>query len=54
MTCTAETRPETTMTQRILKIAEMEVLRKITNKTRKHRARSENIRKTCKVNNIYK
>jgi hypothetical protein len=30
-TYTAETRPETTMTQRILKTAEMEALRKITN-----------------------
>jgi hypothetical protein len=49
--CRAEKRPET-MIQRILETAEMKMLREITNKILRDRPRSEDIGKTCKVDNI--
>jgi hypothetical protein len=52
MTCTAETRPEATITKRILETAEMKILRKITNETLRNRARSEDIGKTCQLDNM--
>jgi hypothetical protein len=52
MTCTDERRPERTMTQRILETAEIKIFRKITNKTLRDRARREDIRNTCKVDNL--
>jgi hypothetical protein len=52
MTYTAETRPEKTMTQGLLETAQTIILRKITNKTRKDKARRENIRRTFKVDNV--
>jgi hypothetical protein len=52
MTCTAETRPEAMITKRILETAEMKILRKITNETLRNRARSEDIRKTCQLDNM--
>ncbi|XP_030765794.1 uncharacterized protein LOC115889857 [Sitophilus oryzae] len=52
MTYTAETRPDTAKTKRFLETGEMKILRKITSKTLLDRERSNNIRKTCKVDNI--
>jgi hypothetical protein len=40
------------MIQRILETAEMKMLREITNKILRDKPRSENIGKTCKVDNI--
>jgi hypothetical protein len=47
-TCTDETKPERTMTQRILE-TEMKIFRKITNKTLRDRVGREDTRNTCKV-----
>ncbi|KAK9887098.1 hypothetical protein WA026_020042 [Henosepilachna vigintioctopunctata] len=52
MTYTAETRPETTKTRRLLETTEMKVLRRITGKTLLNRERSENVRNMCKVDSI--
>lgn len=52
MTYTAETRPDTTKTKRILETGEMKVLRKIVGKTLLDRERNENIRRSCQVDNI--
>ena len=52
MTYTAETRPDTTKTKRILETCEMKVLRKIAGKTLLDRERSDNIKRTSKVENI--
>ena len=48
MTCTAETRPETTKTKRLLETTEIKVLRGIAGKTLLDRKTSENIR-TCRI-----
>jgi hypothetical protein len=47
--CTAETRPVTKISWRILET--VKILMKITNQTLRDRARSDGIRKTCKVDN---
>uniref|UniRef100_A0AAR5PIR3 Reverse transcriptase domain-containing protein n=1 Tax=Dendroctonus ponderosae TaxID=77166 RepID=A0AAR5PIR3_DENPD len=52
MTYTAETRPETMKTKRLLETAEMKILRRITGKTLLDRARSKDIRTACNVKNI--
>lgn len=52
MTYTAETRPDTEKTKRILEVGEMKILRKIAGKTLLDRERSDNIRRTCRVDNI--
>jgi hypothetical protein len=52
MTYAAETRPDTERTKRILETAEMKTLRKIDGKTLWDRARSTDIRRRCKVENI--
>ena len=45
----AETRPETAKTKRLLKTTEIKVLRGIAEKTLLHRETSENIRRTCGI-----
>lgn len=52
MTYTAETRPDTTKTKRLLETCEMKVLRKIAGKTLLDRERSDNIRKMCGVEEV--
>lgn len=52
MTYTAETRPDTAKTKRILEVGEMKILRKIAGKTLFDRERSDNVRRTCGVDNI--
>lgn len=52
ITYTAETRPETSKTKRLLETTEMKVLRRITGKTLLDRERSEIIRNTCKIEDI--
>ncbi|XP_044749727.1 uncharacterized protein LOC123310328 [Coccinella septempunctata] len=52
MIYTAETRPDTFKTRRLLETTEMRVLRRITGKTMRDRERSENIRRECKTKNI--
>ena len=47
MTYTAETRPKTAKTKRLLETTEMKVLRGIAEKTLLDRETSENIRRTC-------
>ena len=49
MTYTAETRPETAKTKRLLETTEMKVLRGIAGKTLLDRETSENIRRTCGI-----
>lgn len=52
MSYTAETRPDTIKTKRIMETSEMKVLRKITGKTLLDRELSDNIRQTCKMENV--
>ena len=52
MTYTAETRPDTLKTKQLLETTEIRVRRRITGKTLFDRERSENVRETCKVENI--
>lgn len=52
MTYTAETRPDTARTRQLLETTEMRVLRRIAGKTLLDRERSEDIRKTCIVENV--
>ena len=52
MTYTAETRPETTKTRRMLETTEMKILRKIAGKTMLDRERNENIRRTCGTEDV--
>lgn len=52
MAYTAETRPDTTRTKRMLETAEMKILRRIAGKTLFDRERSDNIRRMCNVENI--
>ncbi|XP_045473979.1 uncharacterized protein LOC123680232 [Harmonia axyridis] len=52
MTYTAETRPDTARTRQLLETTEMRVLRRIAGKTLFDREKSENIRRTCGVENI--
>lgn len=52
MTYCAEIRPDTTKTKRLLETTEMKVLRSIAGKTLLDRETSENIRRTCKTENI--
>ena len=49
MTYTAETRPETAKTKRLLETTKMKVLRGIAGKTLLDRETSENIRRTCRI-----
>ena len=49
MTYTAETRPETAKTKRLLETTEIKVLRGIAGKTLLDRETSENIRRTCEI-----
>lgn len=52
MTYTAETRPQTSRTQRYLETSEMRTLRKIAGKTLWDRETSESIRRICEVDNV--
>ena len=52
MTHTAETRPETTKTRRMLETTEMKILQKIDGKTMLDRERNENIRRTCGTEDV--
>ena len=52
MTYTAETRPETTKTKRLLQTTEMKILRRIAGKTLLDLERNENIRTACNVDDI--
>lgn len=52
MNYTAETRPETAKTKRLLETTEIIVLRNTAGKTLLYRERSDNIRTTCKVEDI--
>ncbi|XP_056642629.1 uncharacterized protein LOC130449021 [Diorhabda sublineata] len=52
MTYTAETRPDTSKTQRMLETAEMRILRRITGNTLRNRVISDYIRTTCNVEAI--
>ena len=52
MTYTAETRPKTTKTRRILKTTEIKILRKIAGKTMLDRERNENIRRKCGTKDV--
>ncbi|XP_044744651.1 uncharacterized protein LOC123306625 [Coccinella septempunctata] len=52
MTYTAETRPQTSKTQRYLETSEMKTLRKIAGKTLWHRETNESIRRICEVDNV--
>ena len=49
MTYTAETRPETAKTKRLLETTEMKVLRGIAGRTLLGRETSKNIRRTCRI-----
>lgn len=52
MTYTAETRPETAKTKKLLEVTEMKTLRKIINKTRRDRVRNEEVRRICDIKPI--
>ncbi|XP_056639433.1 uncharacterized protein LOC130446927 [Diorhabda sublineata] len=52
LTYTAETRPDTSKTKGILETTEMKILRRIVGKTICDRKRSEDVRKTCKFDNV--
>ncbi|XP_057653803.1 uncharacterized protein LOC130892403 [Diorhabda carinulata] len=52
MTYSAETRPDTAKTKRLLETSEMKALRKITGKTLLDRERSDEIRQKCRMENI--
>ncbi|XP_019762542.2 uncharacterized protein LOC125504174 [Dendroctonus ponderosae] len=54
ITCSAETRPETTKTERLLETAELKMFGRITGKTLLDRERCEDIRIACNVKNISK
>ncbi|XP_048522293.1 uncharacterized protein LOC125504409 [Dendroctonus ponderosae] len=52
MTYTAETRPETAKSKRLVETAEMKIICRITGETLLDRERSEDVRTACNVNNI--
>ncbi|XP_045466625.1 uncharacterized protein LOC123675320 [Harmonia axyridis] len=52
LTYTAETRPETAKTKRLMETTEMRVLRRIAGKTLMNRNTSESIRDACGVDNV--
>ena len=52
MTYTAETRPDTSKTKKLLETTEMKILRRISGKTLMDRERNENIRQMCKTESI--
>jgi hypothetical protein len=52
MTYTAETRPDTTRTKRMMETCEMKIVRDITGKTLWDRQRSTDLRQNCNIENI--